>query len=560
MTHRHLLAVLLGAALLGGPSTAARAEAPAAAKRAIEAKDWKQAAALLAAHVAKKPTDRAAALQLAEAVVKSGVHAHNEVVQSALAGLTKKDPKDWAAWAWRGDVTLHSTSSPKNKATIQMVFADAEDQFDRALTGDPDSEAAAVGKARVQFLLGRGDEAAKTIDTYLARETETQARAFFWQGKFRYGAALAAHEAAGSKYPVTGDVQRLFLQAQGAFRASTMSDPEAYTSFLQLAYASQYLQDFDEATAAYSAAAALRPNEDTPLRGLTKLLSYDPKKSLAALEAIVKEHPKHPMAHRYLGAALMKSDPKRALAALEIAAEHGDNAAYEWEQIAKLLTEKGDKDKATKAWRKALEANPNSELAAWHLEAPLRESGMSKARQSVRAAQEVIAEYEKLLKTAPENTGLLNNLAFILREAHAGHKGSAKWLPILKKSTEYYTRAAEATGSFDEARHGALPYADRHSRAQVVSDTGLMYQFYEETRDFKKAEEYYLRALDWSDYGYFDAFNNLSQIYATQERWEELRDLAEGCADNLKNADGSAHPGRGHAAKLLKTAEAKLGE
>ena len=213
----------------------------------------------------------------------------------------------------------------------------------------------------------------------------------------------------------------------------------------------------------------------------------------------------------------------------------------------------GDAKKAAAHFKKAVKANAGHVLAIEELEAPIRSDAMRKASSSVKNAKEVIAAYDELLALAPRSFNSLNNLGFILREAYVPRQKSKDWQAIGEASRDAYVRASEIIGEYRDEYADTMSYQDRFARAQVVSDTGLMFQFHEALLDLEKAEMYYVRALEWSDDGYFDAFNNLSKMYTEQKRWQDLYDLAEGASEGLRNENGSERSdGRAMARGIMK--------
>ncbi len=525
-----------------GIRPALAAPGAAEAKAAAAEQDWDRAATEWQGVVKAKPSDREAIIGFASAVRDGRLYDFATDADVALRVLTQKNEKDGEAWALRGEIALLRGESPAAGGGAKFLYADAEAHLKLAAEVQPDLEAAATGLARVQFGLGNYQEAIDALNAYLARGTKTQARALFWLGEIHYRLALNAHKDAGQTYPVAGEVKRLFEEARHALEKSAAADGSFAPAWMDLAYTCQYLQDVNGAAKAYEAAARVAPHNDAALRGLASVLTYEPKRYLETLAGIVKDKPRHPMANYYLAQAYLSTndaaDRKKALDSLKIATETLRFPANAWVQIGDVELMGGNRVAAEKAWFKALETDPHNELAAWKLEEPLRETGMVRAKGSLRAAQEVIADYKKLLDRAPRNTLLLNNLAFILREAYGAHAGDASWRPILDACTETYVRASEIIGEFG-AEHQNMPLSARLSNAQVVSDTGLMFQFYPQTRDLKRAESYYLIALDWSDNGYWDAFNNLTQIWQEAQRWEEIYDLADAAAESLVDAEGN---------------------
>ena len=65
-----------------------------------------------------------------------------------------------------------------------------------------------------------------------------------------------------------------------------------------------------------------------------------------------------------------------------------------------------------------------------------------------------------------------------------------------------------------------------------------VFQYEPPTLDLKKAEAYYRRAMEWTQYGYWDAFNNLEKILQAQNRWKDAYDWAAACAEGIKKETG----------------------
>ena len=92
-----------------------------------------------------------------------------------------------------------------------------------------------------------------------------------------------------------------------------------------------------------------------------------------------------------------------------------------------------------------------------------------------------------------------------------------------------------------------MPYARRYQYAGVLTDTGLMLQYYPARKDLEKAEEYFLAALTLTEDGFRDAWENLTKLYLDQGRFQEAYELNRDCADTLTLEDGKPHPHRAHA-------------
>ena len=518
--------------------------------------DWVTATAHYLTAYEAKPDDRTLLLKLADGARRTR---HRDALDAARDGLltaVKKNEKDWDAWVALGGVTLERARTMQQGTTIAMEYDDAKDFFQRVINAKPEMEQAHTGLAQVHRAQARADEAMAVIESYLKQGTKTQADALYWQGQLFYDRAVADFRAKGA---VSDPAKQLFRKAQGAFQASAVGDPDNYDTWIKLAYSSAYLGqpgDVQTAQEAYAKALPLNLHSDGPMRGLASLLAHEKAKLAAVTAKLLKDNPKHPMLHYHVGDKRYRaSDFAGAVQAMKVYTQYGNNPAVGNYYLGLCYQQMDKPNEAREAFLETLKGNPNHEGAAFQLDAPLREGGAQRASGSVKAAKKLIADYDVLLKIAPKNTLLLNNLAFTLREAHAPHKGDKSWHPILEACRDAYVKASEIIGPFDVAARNQ-PFTTRYGKAQIVSDTGLMFQFYPAIVDLEKAEEYYLQALEWSDDGYFDAWNNLCQIYNSQKRWQDLYDMAAIGAEKLVNQDGKPHPGRSRAQQLMKKLEA----
>ena len=535
---------LLLAALVGGMTLTAAGLPSAFAgdledgRAAAEKEDWKAAAESFGLVLDEKPADREAALGLSHAAIKADASEYFPALEDALLALRERNARDYDVLVALGHTCLAIAATKSNTLALKSYNDEALKSFEAAARIQPTSEDAAVGIARVHYESAFFDKAVSAINDFLARKPEKQASALFWKGQALYTLARDTHGKAGS---MTDAVRSLYAKAQGSYAASVAADPSSFDAQIQLAYASAWLGETESDTAlkAYLAAAVLDPSNSYPFKGLEALYTHDPAVLPKTLKALLAKHPKHPQALWYLGYnRYVAEDWPQAITYLKRAAAALEKAGNAWYYLGKAYDSAGDTKKAERAYWKALEASPEDMQAAWALELVIQKSDpMQRARQSVKAAREVIAEYGKIIEKAPLNYNVRNNLAFTLREAYVAHGGSKKWLPVLEAAVKYYVEASEILGEFT-AEKERLPYSTRHAMAQVISDTGLMFQFYPPTRDYDKAIDYYNRALEYSEDGYWDAYNNLAQLFTVKELWDELYDLAGACAEGIKTEAG----------------------
>jgi tetratricopeptide (TPR) repeat protein len=211
----------------------------------------------------------------------------------------------------------------------------------------------------------------------------------------------------------------------------------------------------------------------------------------------------------------------------------------------------GKAKEAEAAFEKALQKLPEDVLAAYELDRRLQEKHKNEAGTSFKAAKQCEEDYERLSKLAPTNPSVLNNGAFILREAYGRHRNDAGWAAILKASQKMYEAAAKIIDDQTADVVDSASWGERWAWAQITSDTGLMFQstFYPEAADDPKAETYYLRALKLSEYGYLDAWNNLSKLYMAQKEYQKAYDLHARAAESLSTEDQKPHTVGREAAK-----------
>ncbi len=535
---RATAAGLLVLALLASPALAGPLEkAQAAAKK----EDWKTAAEQFAKVLDKTPEHREAAIGITEAAVKAGLPDFYPYAEDGLLGLREKNATDMDVVLALGQISVALSASKSDTLAKKSYDTQAIDCFETVLSTQPKNEGAAAGLAEVYFQSAQFQKAIDVVGTFLRSKPKSPGKAMYWQGQAYYFLAQDAFRAGGSKFPLAAETASQFRKAQGAFRAATLGDPKNFDGWMQFAYASAWLSDTEGALKGYRTALTLDTENTLPFRGIEQLLQAEPAKLHGVLAGIVAENPKHPQALYYLGFNRYSAKEHReAVGLFERYVKVAKEPSAGWYWLGKSADALGDAAKAYTAYVETLKADPSHVFAAWELDLRLQQTNiMARARKSVDEAQKVIQQYQPLLKLAPRNATVRNNLAFTLREAYVAHQASKDWEPILRASTKYYVEASEILGEWTPQKE-ALPWSTRYAQAQIISDTGLMFQFYEATRDLDKAIDYYETALEYTEDGYRDAFNNYTQILAKQERWDDLFELAKACSESIKTEQGRA--------------------
>ncbi len=553
-TFTRLLALALCAVLVAAtPAVAGPADDAKAAEKAGRMVD---AAEAWARALDTSPKNRAAALGLTRTAIRASLPGHYLAAEDSLRTLLESTPSDAELLVALGRICLATSAAKKDTLAKKSYDDEAKRSFEKALASKPTSDGAAGGLAQAYYQMGDFANAIKTVDDFLAKSPAAPARALFWKGQTLYLQALDAFRNGGNK--MTAEARAKFSQAKGAYEGSVQADGSDPQAWIQLAYAGAYLGDVETAGEAYRKAAALDPSSRAPILGLQSLYTHTPGRYVAELQGILKKNPDHVWALWHYGDERYKAgDFKKAREMYAQYAAASDNPGAGYYAAGLAATQQGEHDAAERLYYKALKADPNHLQAAGAIAKRIMDSGAEqRARKSVKDAQAVIKQFEPLLEAAPAMAWIRNNLGFILREAYVGGVrggGAAQWRPILKAATKVYTEGAELLGEWTAAKEASLSWAQRYAEAQIISDTGLMYQFYDDTRDYETAERYYTIALEYTDDGYRDAFNNLAMILNEQKRWQDLYDLAAACAESITTEEGAPDEGtRRKAAAIAK--------
>ena len=530
LTHAVALAILLTAGL-------ARAGSVDEGRKHLEAKRFAQAAEAFRAALAASAGNRDALLGLAQAVTQGRLSDGYEEAAGLLRETLRRTADDREARLVLGNLYLSwSGEDPR-------WLADAEEQFRRLLKADSGDEDAAVGLARRYYEAADVRRGLEVLDALLGVKPASAA-ALFWKGELLYDEAQTAFKNGDGR--LSDDARAGFEKALGAYEASTKADPKRFDAWIKTGYAAQYLAGTDAAkretaVAAYEKALDLDGESDLPMRGLSALFGSDAVKWGEVVAGLVKNHPKAPIVLFWSAYQLMgqkKADEaEKAARAFVAASKHPAMGHF---LVAQILAERKDEAGALRAYEASLKADPFHPKwfdAVRALEAPLS-ARATEAMSGVSQAKAVIQAYQALFALAPQDIWCRNNLAFVLREAYT--QGQAKDRSILDASIRIYEEASALVPAWREEYERSIPYRDRHQYAQVLNDTGLMYQYYPPVKDAAKAESYYRRAMEWTQHGYWDAYGNLMKLLREQERWQDAYDFASTCAEGLKNENGEA--------------------
>ena len=207
------------------------------AKKALAAKKYAAAAEVLAGVVDKDTAgeQREAALVFASAVVKGRLADHYRLAEDGLTRLVKKAEADPELRIALGEVFLAQAPACQDPKAIEATYRDALEQFDKALAAAPGRPEAAVGKAQAHYFAGDSDAALEDLDQVPA--DKLGAAGHYWRGKVLYDRAVAAYGAD----PQAEATKALFRKAKASTEIAARLDASSFDTWMQLAYADQYL-------------------------------------------------------------------------------------------------------------------------------------------------------------------------------------------------------------------------------------------------------------------------------------------------------------------------------
>jgi tetratricopeptide (TPR) repeat protein len=495
--------------------------------------------------------NREAALGLTTAVIEGNLTEMFLPAEDALQTLLAKRKNDREVRLALGNLFIAQARSKTDQQAMKFIFEDAKEQFRILREADPKDEEAVVGLARTHYWMAFFDDALTALEDFLNRD-ESRGPALYWKGQICYVQALDAYRQAGA---IDETAKELFQKAKDAYQAAVAVQPELFDAWLQLAYSAQYLGGDDNlavALGAYESALALDNESFMPLKGIEALYFHKPDEYLPHLASLAKKHPANCAVYFYMGfRQLHNKDHDAAVKSFTTYVNKSRTPEKAWTFLGQAFDGRGDEDEAMNAYVKALELNPDDAVAAGALDVRLFNEHLARAKASVANAMEALKAYADLLRMAPRNPKVRNNLAFLLRDAIDANGKAASWNKVLDECIRLYVEASELVEQQVAGREETFPAVTLYDLAGVVNDTGLMFQYYAARRDLEKAEEYYLRSLELTGDAYADAFGNLVQVYLEQERWQEAYDLARDCADVVTTKEGAPHPNRAVARQIM---------
>ena len=362
---------------------------------------------------------------------------------ASIAAMQKKLPQSPLPWNYRGAAYLGKKDN-----------ANARQSFQQALKLDPKSFAAALSLAQLDIEEGQPTRASKHLENILAVDpTNQQAmlaladislagkdekayvnwldkaikahpqsiparekKTAFYLRKGNKSQALATAQEAVSTNPKSPDALNLLASTQIALGdktnaiasliTATRKAPQSHEAYLRLALAQMANNALNDARASIASALKLKPDhlpsQDALLR--IELLANKPEAALRVARQIQANFPQSPLGYdREAAIHLSQKNLAQSIQAYEKALQKGTGSAG-FIKLFRTYLLAGNPSGAEKRLGDWLRQYPKDKAVL----ALAANYNLSKGRN-----KEAIAQYQEVQRQAPNNLGVLNNLAIL---------------------------------------------------------------------------------------------------------------------------------------------------
>lgn len=296
-------------------------------------------------------------------------------------------------------------------------------------------------------------------------------------------------------------------EARAAFSRAAELSPDSPVPLLQRARLNVLAGDHE--AAADDAAAALRidPNNLFGLlvRAQSLALADKPEEALPEAERALQLQPDSDNAVQVWAMIIEKcGKTKQTIKQLAAEVENDPDGATVWTQLALLYSAQKQLGKAIEAFTQAIKAD-NTRPFLYRMRAD--------AYLSVGEQQAALADYEAAVQLEPDDTGVLNNLAWLLATS------PEEKLRDGRRAIKLATKAGELT---------------HHQQAHILSTIAAAYA---ETGDFATARRWSAKAVELGDENLKEQLRKELASYEDEKPWREKQgEPAE------PKPDGSAKP------------------
>lgn len=385
---------------------------------------------------------------------------------------------------------------------VQQAVSDLE----QSLEINPDQGDAQLLAAKLYAQLGQREKAMKALDGAVQasdRDPMAKAKALLLRSALQTDAALqqADINEAIRLQPNDPSMLRergLYHLRDGAyksaiedFKASLAADPKDADTHEALGRAQSLMEHYDEAIESFNKAYELDPTSAGALvqRARVRAMKGDAKAAMDDVDEALKIQPGSVLAHE-LRAMLLGSAGKfdEALAEMGLLLRAMPNDPDLLLQLALLCQQAKQPEKALAAFDKTLQIDPRNATAF---------RGRADVYLSLGRQSEAINDYEAALKVEPKDSGVLNNLAWVLCTS------PEERLRDGKRAIDLATQACEVTD---------------YKAAHILSTLAAAYA---ETGDFDTAIKWSAKAVELGPPGLKGQLAKELESYQRREPWRE---------------------------------------
>lgn len=404
---------------------------------------------------------------------------------------------------------------------VQMALADLQ----QTLQLDPE-------QAQPQFLIGRlyahlgdAEKGLKALDNAVrlsADDAPTRAKALMIRANLKTDLAerKADFDEAAKLAPKDPEVLRfrgMFQLSQNHvqdaladFDAALLLEPNDSDTHEARGIALSLMQKYDEAMEAYNKAIEISPEAAAAYthRARLRAIKGDAQAALADVEHALRIQPGSVQALQ-LHAALLGSAGKidQALADLNLLRTAMPDNPEVLLQIAMLYQTGKRPQKAVAVYDTLLETDPGN-VSAYR--------GRADAELSLGKQDDAIADYEKALTFDAKDSGVLNNLAWVLCTSPEDNLRNGK------RAIELAKQACEVTG---------------YKQAHILSTLAAAYA---ETGDFDTAIEWSKKSVELGSKQLKGQLTKELESYQAQKPWREASPPPDAVPDDAAQADAAA--------------------
>jgi tetratricopeptide (TPR) repeat protein len=387
------------------------------------------------------------------------------------------------------DVAIQTTTDDKElcaeahrlRAGLRMTVAERMADLDRAAELSPSDPKPLRDRGELRLSQNQPAEALADFDAAIALEPND----------------AATHGARGM---AQGMLQQWDDARESFSRAASLA-PGSTMPLVQRGRINYLAGDLDAALADAAAALEIDPNDVPALLFRSQLLGANGKfdEALADINRALEARPGFVEGLRiWASLIVMSGKVSETVKALEKHSRRRPNDVIAFVRLGLLYSGERQNQQAIDAFTSALRLERN---------VPFAYQARGDAYLNIGKQSEAIADYESALQRDPDNSGVLNNLAWVLATSPDAELRDGT------RAVELATKACELTG---------------YGQAHILSTLAAGYA---EQGDFETAQRWSRQSLDVSDEETKSQLSKELASYEAQQPWRELQSETEQPAD-----------------------------